>query len=55
MTIREADGREQRFVQPYSSLPIMQREGQLKYGVVGGKYRSSVSGSREMEFAASSA
>lgn len=50
VTIREADGREQRFVQPYSSLPIMQREGQLKYGVVGGKYRSSVSGSREMEF-----
>lgn len=50
VTIREADGREQRYTQPYSSLPIMQRQGQLKYGVVAGKYRSNVAGSREMDF-----
>lgn len=50
VTIREADGREQRYTQPYSSLPIMQREGQMKYAAIGGKYRSKVAGSKEMAF-----
>src|SRR5471032_3318629 len=40
VTIREADGSERTFVQPFSAVPIMQREGALKYSVTGGQYRS---------------
>lgn len=40
VTVKEADGREQNFVVPFASLPLLQREGRLKYGVVGGHYRS---------------
>ncbi|OWF87862.1 fimbria/pilus outer membrane usher protein [Yersinia entomophaga] len=41
VTIREADGTERSFVQPFSAVPIMQREGQLKYAVTAGKYRTT--------------
>lgn len=41
VTVTEADGREQRFVQPFSSVAIMQREGQMKYAMTAGQYRSS--------------
>ncbi|WP_058911251.1 fimbria/pilus outer membrane usher protein [Entomohabitans teleogrylli] len=40
VTIREADGSERRFVQPFAAVPIMQREGRLKYAATAGKYRS---------------
>ncbi|ROS01071.1 outer membrane usher protein [Sinobacterium caligoides] len=40
VTITEADGSEHSFSQPFASLPVMQREGRLKYGVAVGKYRS---------------
>lgn len=40
VTIKEADGSEQYFVVPYASLPVLQREGRLKYAVTGGQYRS---------------
>jgi len=40
VTIREADGSERTFVQPFSAVPIMQREGALKYSITGGKYRA---------------
>lgn len=40
VTIREADGSERTFVQPFSAVPIMQREGALKYALTGGQYRS---------------
>jgi outer membrane usher protein len=40
VTIREADGSEQRLVVPFASLPVLQREGRLKYAVTGGQYRS---------------
>lgn len=39
--IREADGTERLSLQPYAATPIMQREGQLKYSVTAGRYRSS--------------
>lgn len=39
VTIREADGSERSFVQPFSNVPIMQRQGRLKYTVTAGKYR----------------
>ena len=32
VTIKESDGSERSFVQPFSSVAIMQREGHLKYG-----------------------
>ncbi|HEX4502924.1 MAG TPA: fimbria/pilus outer membrane usher protein [Scandinavium sp.] len=41
VTIREADGSERSFVQPFSNVPIMQRQGRLKYTVTAGKYRAS--------------
>lgn len=40
VTIKEADGSEQTFTVPYASLPVLQREGRLKYAVTGGQYRS---------------
>jgi outer membrane usher protein len=41
VTIREADGSERTFVQPFSNVPVMQREGRLKYAVTAGQYRAS--------------
>lgn len=40
VTIKEADGSEQHFILPYASLPVLQREGRLKYALTGGQYRS---------------
>jgi len=40
VTIRESDGSEQHLVIPYASLPLLQREGRLKYAITGGQYRS---------------
>jgi outer membrane usher protein len=36
VTIKEADGSEQHFTLPYASLPVLQREGRLKYALTGG-------------------
>ncbi|MGL5389662.1 MAG: fimbria/pilus outer membrane usher protein [Serratia sp. (in: enterobacteria)] len=40
VTIKEADGSEQQLVIPYASLPVLQREGRLKFSLTGGQYRS---------------
>uniref|UniRef100_S0DE64 Putative fimbrial usher protein n=1 Tax=termite gut metagenome TaxID=433724 RepID=S0DE64_9ZZZZ len=40
VTVKEADGSEQHFTVPFASLPLLQREGRLKYAVTGGQYRS---------------
>ncbi|XES85531.1 fimbria/pilus outer membrane usher protein [Franconibacter pulveris] len=40
VTVKETDGSEQHFVVPYASVPVLQREGHLKYSLTGGKYRS---------------
>lgn len=40
VTIKEADGSQQQFVVPFASLPVLQREGRLKYSVTSGQYRS---------------
>lgn len=53
VTVKEANGEEHSFVQPFSSVAIMQREGQLKYAFTGGKYRSNSDG-EEPEFAQAS-
>ncbi|EDW1853844.1 fimbrial biogenesis outer membrane usher protein [Salmonella enterica subsp. diarizonae] len=50
VTIKEADGSERTFVQPFSAVPIMHREGRLKYALTAGKYRSGNDDSDEPEF-----
>ncbi|WP_312656266.1 fimbria/pilus outer membrane usher protein [Kluyvera ascorbata] len=51
--IREEDGSVRSFVQPFSSAPAMVREGQLKYALSGGKYRSDSAAAIEQIFAQS--
>jgi outer membrane usher protein len=40
VTIKEADGTERHQIVPFASVPLLQREGQLKYSLTGGQYRS---------------
>ncbi|MBC3378342.1 fimbrial biogenesis outer membrane usher protein [Serratia fonticola] len=51
VTIKETDGSEQRLVVPFASLPVLQREGRLKYAVSGGQYRSYDSSVEKNTFA----
>ncbi|WP_339495452.1 fimbria/pilus outer membrane usher protein [Pseudomonas sp. RA_105y_Pfl2_P56] len=44
VTIIEADGRRRETRQAFSSLPIMVREGQVKYSISAGKYNSNAEG-----------
>lgn len=39
--VKEADGSVNAFVVPYSSVPLLQREGRLKYALSAGEYRSN--------------
>ncbi|WMI97534.1 fimbria/pilus outer membrane usher protein [Pseudomonas chlororaphis subsp. aurantiaca] len=41
VTITEANGSERRYIQPFSSVPVMLREGRLKYALTAGEYRST--------------
>lgn len=40
VAIKEADGSEQRLIVPFASLPVLQREGRLKYSLTSAQYRS---------------
>ncbi|EGT4253646.1 fimbrial biogenesis outer membrane usher protein [Citrobacter amalonaticus] len=40
VTVKEADGSSQNFTVPYSSVPVLQREGHTRYAVTAGEYRS---------------
>lgn len=51
VTVTEADGSEQNFIVPFASVPVLQREGALKYSLTGGHYRSSDSRVDETAFA----
>lgn len=42
VTITEADGSERHSVQPFSAVPVMLREGRLKYAATAGEYRSVI-------------
>lgn len=42
--IQEADGSIRRFIQPFSDVPMMQREGHLKYAFTAGKIRDNTGG-----------
>ena len=46
VTIKEADGSSQVFTVPYSSVPVLQREGHTRYAATAGEYRS---GSNQQE------
>lgn len=39
VTVQEADGSERSFIQASSSVPILQREGAVKYSIAAGRYR----------------
>lgn len=41
VTIEETDGSKQQFVVPFASLPVLRREGSLKYSITTGLYRPS--------------
>lgn len=41
VTVTEADGSVKSFTVPYSSVPVLQREGHLKYSLAGGRYQAS--------------
>lgn len=41
VSVREANGTVRRFVQAFASVPIMLREGRVKYSVSAGKYRAT--------------
>lgn len=51
VTVREADGTVHSFVQGNASVAVMQREGQLRYALTGGRLRSSGTDTREPTFA----
>lgn len=51
VTVTEADGSERQFVVPYSSLPVMLRQGGWKYELTGGRYNGNLTrGSRGADF-----
>lgn len=50
VTVKEADGSEQRFTVPFASLPVLQREGQLKYAISAGQYRAYDSRIKKSKF-----
>jgi len=39
VTVEESDGSKQQFVVPFASLPVLRREGSLKYAISSGSYR----------------
>lgn len=43
VSIEEADGTVRHFVQPFSSLPVMQRPGHMKYSLTAGRFRAAQS------------
>lgn len=41
VTIKESDNSETIYTIPYAAVPILQREGHIKYSATAGKYRSN--------------
>ncbi|MDU1105205.1 MAG: fimbria/pilus outer membrane usher protein, partial [Enterobacter sp.] len=48
---KESDVSENTFTVPYSAVPLLQREGRLKYALTAGKYRSTNDDQDEVNFA----
>ena len=51
VTVQETDGSENSYSVPYSAVPLLQREGRIKYALTAGKYRSSNDQQEEVNFA----
>ncbi|WP_338577438.1 fimbrial biogenesis usher protein [Erwinia sp. E_sp_W01_1] len=51
VTVTEADGSSKTYVVPYSSVPVLQREGHLKYSLTAGRYQSGSDSYSSPEFA----
>ncbi|MBI0277972.1 fimbrial biogenesis usher protein [Hafnia alvei] len=49
--IEEADGSKTTYSVPYSAVPLLQREGRVKYAVTGGQYHSNTQNQDKSEFA----
>ncbi|MCQ4967844.1 fimbria/pilus outer membrane usher protein [Atlantibacter hermannii] len=50
VTIKESDGSERSFTVAYAAVPVLQREGHLKYSLTAGKYRSNSNNAEEPMF-----
>lgn len=50
ITITEADGTERHSIQPFSAVPVMLREDQLRYSLTGGEYRSTSNEAQTRKF-----
>lgn len=50
VTVTEADGSIRTFTVPYSSVPVLQREGRMKYSLTAGRYRASGDSYNSPEF-----
>jgi len=55
VTIKEADGSEQNLVVPFAAVPVLQREGRLKYSLTSGQYRSYNSDTEKTVFSQATA
>lgn len=51
VTVTEADGGTHIFTVPYSSVPVLQREGHLKYALTAGRFQSGSDSYNSPEFA----
>jgi len=51
--VKESDGSISAYTVPYASVPVLQREGRMKYAVTAGKYRSSSDQQDDVNFAQS--
>ncbi len=50
VTVKENNGTSNQFTVPYSAVPILQREGRVKYALTAGKYRSASNLQDEPDF-----
>ncbi|KAA8995380.1 fimbrial biogenesis usher protein [Affinibrenneria salicis] len=50
VTVTESDNSTSSFTIPYSAVPVLQREGRVKYSLTAGKYRSNYSQQEKPEF-----
>ena len=48
--VKEADGSVSTYTVPYSAVPMLQREGRVKYAMTAGKYRTSNDSQEEVAF-----
>ncbi|ENB7485413.1 fimbria/pilus outer membrane usher protein [Citrobacter koseri] len=55
VTVKETDGSESHFVVPYASVPVLQREKNLRYSVTAGRYRAYDKDVEQTPFAQGSA